>query len=107
VGGSRSPSGLPTLNGIEAARRIRRLSSESKILFVSQESSADVVQEALNLGAWGGRGAGGGVEFRSFVGHDEDLFVAQKIEVRVTAWANIDNSGKVCGKIVGATNASC
>jgi DNA-binding NarL/FixJ family response regulator len=45
--------GLPTLNGIEAARRIRKLSPESKILFVSQESSADVVQEALSLGALG------------------------------------------------------
>ena len=45
--------GLPTLNGIEAARRIRNLSPESKILFVSQESSADVVQEALSLGALG------------------------------------------------------
>ena len=45
--------GLPTLNGIEAARRIRKLSPESKILFVSQESSADVVQEALALGALG------------------------------------------------------
>ena len=45
--------GLPTLNGIEAARRIRKLSPESKILFVSQESSADVVQEALRTGALG------------------------------------------------------
>jgi DNA-binding NarL/FixJ family response regulator len=45
--------GLPTLNGIEAARRIRKLSPESKILFISQESSADVVQEALALGALG------------------------------------------------------
>jgi DNA-binding NarL/FixJ family response regulator len=45
--------GLPTLNGIEAARRIRKLSPKSKILFVSQESSADVVQEALRLGASG------------------------------------------------------
>lgn len=45
--------GLPTLNGIEAARRIRKLSPESKILFVSQESSADVVQEALSVGALG------------------------------------------------------
>jgi CheY-like chemotaxis protein len=43
--------GLPTLNGIEAARRIRKLSPESKILFVSQESSADVAQEAFSLGA--------------------------------------------------------
>jgi DNA-binding NarL/FixJ family response regulator len=45
--------GLPRLNGIEAARQIRRLSSESKIVFVSQESDADVVQNALGLGAWG------------------------------------------------------
>ena len=45
--------GLPTLNGIEAARRIRTLSAESKILFVSQESSWDVVQEALRSGGLG------------------------------------------------------
>jgi len=45
--------GLPTLDGIEAARRIRKLSPESKILFVSQESSAEVVREALGLGARG------------------------------------------------------
>src|SRR5690348_7567772 len=45
--------GLPSMNGIEAARRIRKLSPKSKILFVTQESSDDVVQEALNLGAWG------------------------------------------------------
>jgi DNA-binding NarL/FixJ family response regulator len=45
--------GLPNLNGIEAARRIRKLSPESKILFVSQESSADIVQEALASGALG------------------------------------------------------
>ena len=45
--------GLPTLNGIEAARQIRKLAPDSKIIFVSQESSCEVVQEALNLGAWG------------------------------------------------------
>jgi DNA-binding response OmpR family regulator len=45
--------GLPSLNGIEAARRIRKVSPESKIVFMSQESSADVVQEALALGALG------------------------------------------------------
>ena len=45
--------GLPSLNGIEAARRIRRLSPKSTILFMSQESSSDVVQEALALGALG------------------------------------------------------
>lgn len=43
--------GLPSLNGIDAARQIRKLSPESKIIFLSQESSADVIQEALSLGA--------------------------------------------------------
>jgi DNA-binding NarL/FixJ family response regulator len=37
--------GLPTLNGIEAARRIRKLSPESKMLFVSQETSTDVCKK--------------------------------------------------------------
>jgi DNA-binding NarL/FixJ family response regulator len=33
--------GLRSLNGIEVARRIRKLFPESKVLFVSQESSVD------------------------------------------------------------------
>jgi len=45
--------GLPTLNGIAASRQIRELAPASKIIFVSQESSPDVVQEALNSGALG------------------------------------------------------
>jgi DNA-binding NarL/FixJ family response regulator len=45
--------GLPSLNGIEVARRVRKSSPKSKMLFVSQESSDDVVQEALRTGAHG------------------------------------------------------
>ena len=45
--------GLPSLNGIEAARQIRKLVPHTKIIFVTNESSADVVQEALNSGAKG------------------------------------------------------
>lgn len=45
--------GLPTMNGIEAARQIRKLSPESQIVFLSQESSSDVVEEALSTGACG------------------------------------------------------
>jgi DNA-binding NarL/FixJ family response regulator len=45
--------GLPRLNGIEAARRIHELSPQSRIIFVSQESSADVADEAFSLGAMG------------------------------------------------------
>src|SRR5260370_1079581 len=45
--------GLPTLNGIETARRIRELSPKSKILFVSENRSWDIVEEALRTGAGG------------------------------------------------------
>lgn len=44
---------LPTLNGIEAARRIRELSPESKILFFSGNRSWEIVEEALCAGAAG------------------------------------------------------
>lgn len=45
--------GLPTLDGIEVARRIREVSSKSKILFVSENRSWDIVEEALRTGAGG------------------------------------------------------
>jgi DNA-binding NarL/FixJ family response regulator len=45
--------GLPTLNGVEAAQRIRKLSPKSKILFVSQETSTNVVHGALASGGSG------------------------------------------------------
>lgn len=45
--------GLPTLNGLEAARRIMHLSPESKIIFISGEFSTHVVREALEPGACG------------------------------------------------------
>jgi DNA-binding NarL/FixJ family response regulator len=44
--------GLPTLNGIEVAHRIRE-SHACKILFLSENRSADVVEEALRTGARG------------------------------------------------------
>jgi DNA-binding NarL/FixJ family response regulator len=45
--------GLPRLNGIEAARQIRKFAPESKIIFVTQDSSPQVVQAALGLGTCG------------------------------------------------------
>jgi len=45
--------GLPKLSGMDAARRIREVSPQSKIVFVSQESSIEIVQETFNLGAQG------------------------------------------------------
>ncbi|HEY4011057.1 MAG TPA: response regulator transcription factor [Acidobacteriaceae bacterium] len=45
--------GLPTMNGIEVARRIRKLSPNSKILFVTQNASREIAQGALRTGANG------------------------------------------------------
>jgi len=44
---------LPKLNGFEVARRLRQLAPSSKIVFFTQENSAEVVQEAIDLGTYG------------------------------------------------------
>lgn len=45
--------GLPKLNGMQAARIILKANPDSKVIFLSQETSADMADEALRLGAWG------------------------------------------------------
>jgi DNA-binding NarL/FixJ family response regulator len=45
--------GLPKLNGIEAARRIRQLSPSAKIIFLSQDNSLDPDELALITSAQG------------------------------------------------------
>lgn len=45
--------GMPDLSGIEAAERIRQVSPESKIVFVSQNASEEVISAALAAGAEG------------------------------------------------------
>src|SRR5712664_746133 len=44
---------LPKLNGIEAARRIRRPSASSKIVFLSQNKDLDIVRAAFGTGPQG------------------------------------------------------
>src|ERR1700741_510643 len=43
--------GLPKLSGIYAARKILKAVPDCKIIFLSQETSADVVEEGLRAGA--------------------------------------------------------
>jgi DNA-binding NarL/FixJ family response regulator len=45
--------GLPELNGLEAARRIRKAVPSAKIVFLTALNDADVVVEAFRLGACG------------------------------------------------------
>jgi DNA-binding NarL/FixJ family response regulator len=45
--------GLPGINGLEAARQIGEIANKARIIFLTQESSPEVVQKAFELGAWG------------------------------------------------------
>jgi len=45
--------GLPTLNGMQAATRIRESSPGSKVLFISENRYLDIVERALSTGAGG------------------------------------------------------
>jgi hypothetical protein len=45
--------GLPTVNGIEAARRILQYAPKTRILFASAQQSPDIVEAALGTGACG------------------------------------------------------
>lgn len=45
--------GLPKLNGIEAARQIRRLVPKAKIIFLSSDPDPDVVRAAFLVGGRG------------------------------------------------------
>src|SRR5215831_18282415 len=45
--------GLPTLNGIESAKQVRLHVPNAKVVFVTQESSSDVIRETFRLGARG------------------------------------------------------
>jgi DNA-binding NarL/FixJ family response regulator len=45
--------GLPTLNGLEVARRILARDQHSRILFLSEQRSADIIEAALHTGARG------------------------------------------------------
>jgi DNA-binding NarL/FixJ family response regulator len=44
---------LPRLNGLEVARRIRKVAATSTILFLSGESDPDVVRHAFSAGGLG------------------------------------------------------
>ena len=44
---------LPGISGIQAARRIRTVSPESRIIFLSQHDSIQIAKDALSVGAQG------------------------------------------------------
>jgi len=44
---------LPTVNGFEVARRLSAVAPNAKVIFLSMENSADIIDEAFRLGAEG------------------------------------------------------
>jgi DNA-binding NarL/FixJ family response regulator len=44
---------MPKMHGFEVARRIRRLAPRARLLFLTHESSSEIVRTALSLGAHG------------------------------------------------------
>ena len=90
--------GLPTLNGIEAARRIREVSPASRILFVTENRSTDFVEAALSTGA-------GGYVVKSDAG--SELLPAIEAILRgkqfVGAWLNGRNSIDTADRAVRET----
>src|SRR2546427_12315362 len=44
---------MPGMNGLEAARRIRRMSPLSKIVFLSQHDTIETIREAFRAGGYG------------------------------------------------------
>jgi len=45
--------GLPSLNGLEVANRIRQSTPDARIIFLTQMSDSDVIRAALSTGAQG------------------------------------------------------
>ena len=75
--------GLPTLNGLEAANRIRQVAPDAKIIFLTQNSDRDVVRAALSTGARGYvlKTNAGGELYPAMVGVlDSDNFVSSGIQ---------------------------
>jgi DNA-binding NarL/FixJ family response regulator len=45
--------GIPTINGIEAARRILEVLPKTKILFITENRATEIAEEAFRMGACG------------------------------------------------------
>jgi DNA-binding NarL/FixJ family response regulator len=90
--------GLPGLNGIEAAYRIRALSPQSKIIFVSEQRDPDIADAALGTGARGyvvKSDAGGELLAAVNAVLDGKRFVSARLEGRGAAiYATNERSGR-------------
>lgn len=78
--------GLPTLNGIEAARQIRTLTPAAKILFLSENRSVDIAEEALRSG-------GSGYVLKSDAATELSLAVDAILQGKRFVSANLTGSG--------------
>jgi len=89
--------GLPNLNGIEVARRVRKLCLKSKILFLSEHRSIDIAKEAIRAG-------GSGYVVKSDAGNDLLPAVAALLQGKHFASASLGN--QVFGSNLPADSSS-
>ena len=97
--------GLPKLDGIAAATQIRKLAPKSKILFLSQNTSPEIVQAALGTGAHGYvvKSEAGTELFDALEAVIQGgQFVSPKLEGRITD--NVTGRWKLRGKVLAACN---
>jgi len=87
--------GLPKLNGIEAAKQIRQLVPDTKILFLTLINDADVPLTALRSGAHG-------YVLKSDAG--SELLPAIEAVLQGEQYVS---SGVVCGSIQAAASSFC
>lgn len=45
--------GLPGINGLDVARQVGEICRQTRVIFLTQESSAEVVEQAFSVGALG------------------------------------------------------
>ena len=89
---------MPELSGLEAARRIRKATPETEVLFLTVHNSAQMVQEALDAG-------GRGYVLKSDVGND--LLVAVETVMRHKAFISSGVSGSTASKESREVRADC
>lgn len=76
---------LPDVNGIEVGRRIRQILPEAKLVFVTQETSEDFIQEALSVGT--------GYVSKNCAGADLPAAIAHVLKDRTFVSPDLDGRG--------------
>ena len=82
---------MPALNGIDAARRLRKLLPSAKLIFLTMHADSDYVAEAFRAGAMG---------YLLKRAAASELIASQRVRKSFTSLGN--KSGAACSSVAGA-----